>query len=450
MTALYNHDAEKSVIGALLQDEGCLRYLEQLGEDDFDAEEHRCIYAAICNLHANKEKVDVQTASNELSRCGSLDSAGGSSYLIEACRWVPTTANTGAYVKIVLERSQRRKIYHSLRNGADKLANSMNDVDDVLYSVSEGLKGGRITGRKITFADAMNRTFDLFDRAMRGESGAMKYGIRSLDAMTGGIWPGQNIVIAGNTGTGKSSFAMEIAVNNILSGKRVLICSREMTVEQYTQRIWARMSEVDLRNICDGTVGDGDMELLMDSVNQIAQFHGEFLTDVYTVEELQAIVEADPPDLLIVDYLQLMGIKKRTDNETVRLGAISIAMKRIALDNNIPAISLSQLSRQDGRVAVMPQKKDLRGSGNIEQDADVIIFLHQPESSQDQYVRKEDEGLFSICRKSENQKRYIVVNIAKQRQGRLGAFQMIFEPSMMRFSMITRNTQKEGNEYGKI
>ena len=215
-----------------------------------------------------------------------------------------------------------------------------------------------------------------------------------------------------------------------------MVCSREMTVEQYTQRILARLSGVNLRNIVDGTLDDGELRQLTDQLGLLSSFSGCFLTDTYTVDELRAIVAADTPDLLVVDYLQLMDTKKRTDNETLRLGKISVAMKQIALDYNLPVLSLSQLSRQEGRVALMPQKKDLRGSGNIEQDADVIIFLHQPEGIKDPYVRDEDSGIFTMCQNSNDERRYIVINIAKQRQGSLEIFPIIFEPGIMRFSQI--------------
>lgn len=430
---LYNHDAEKSVIGALLQDE--LKYLPQLTVEDFDKQENRDIFEAILSLHANKDKVDVQTVNSELAR-RNIDHTA---YMLEACRWVPTTANTGSYVRIVLECSLRRKLYNTYRKGADKIADGMTDIDEVVQSVGEETKNSRAHGKGISFQSAFSLAYNALDSAMKGEAGTLKYGFGALDAMTGGMWKGQNIVVAGTTGTGKSAFAMDVAVNNLLLGKRAMICSREMTVEQYAQRIWARLSGVDLRRICDGEIGDSELELLGDKANIAANFKGDFLTDVFTVEELRSVVEANTPDFLIVDYLQLMDTKKNIENEVIRLGKISLTLKQIALECDIPVLSLSQLKRQEGRAAVMPILKDLRGSGNIEQDADVVIFLHQPDGESDPYIRPEDNNLFKLCKASEDKKRYIAVNVAKQRQGRLGAFQMIFEPSIMRFTAIDRN-----------
>lgn len=426
---LSNIDAERSVIGALLQDE--LKYLPQLTATDFRTDVYSDIFKAICAVHEDKQPVDVMTVSNELAKDG-LDYTAD---MLEACRMVPTTANTGAYVRIVLDLSRRRSMFKAFREGAERIESGA-DIDTALSEMAETAKVGRVKGVGVSFADATARTWDVLNRAMKGESGALKYGISKLDAMTGGIWRGQNIVLAGHTGTGKSALAMDVAVNNALKKKRVMVCSREMTVEQYTQRILARLSGVNLRNIVDGTLGDGDLELLAEQVNELSSFAGCFLTDTYTVEELRAVVAADTPDLLIVDYLQLMDTTKKTDNETMRLGKISVAMKQIALDYSLPVLSLSQLSRQDGRVALMPQKKDLRGSGNIEQDADVIIFLHQPEGTSDPYVRDEDNGIFYQCQNSNDERRYIVINVAKQRQGSLGAFSMIFYPGVMKWTQI--------------
>ena len=427
---LFNHEVERSVIGALLQGE--LKYISQLEDNDFDDPVYKSIFVAVRAVHSDKQPVDVLTVSAELAN----DGKDFTVEMLEACRMVPTTANAGAYVKIVLDCSRRRKVFRALRQGAERIQNGMNDVDTVLQKVAEETRFGRVKGSGVSFADATMHTWELLNRAMKGESGALKYRIRKLDTMTGGMWSGQLIILAANTGAGKSAFAMEIATNSILDKKRVMVCSREMTVEQYTQRILARLSGVNLRDICDGTLNDSDLELLTEQLNRLAEFSGAFLTDTYTVEELRAVVAADTPDLLIVDYLQLMDTKQKTANETLRLGRISVAMKQIALDYNIPVLSLSQLSRQEGRIALMPQKKDLRGSGNIEQDADVIIFLHQPENESDPFIRNSDANLFQLCKNNDNQKRYIVINLSKQRQGQLGVFHMVFEPSIMRFTQV--------------
>jgi replicative DNA helicase len=441
MKELFNITAERSVLGAMMQDHDCLRFVSQLSEDDFDDPAHKLIFAAISSLYNIKQPVDVQTVNDELARVNVVEAAGGAAYLISACRQTPTTSNAEAYLRNVKECSRRRSLYSVLRKGADKLQNGMNDIEDVLQEVRAAEKSVASPVNEITFEAAMLRTYDMLDRVMKGEHGTLKYGIPALDKLTGGMWKGQNIVIAGYTSAGKSAFAMEIAVNVALAGKQVLICSREMTVEQYTQRILSRLTGISLRKICDGELGDGELELIADCANQISGFKRAFMTNTQTVESLYAAVEASPPDLLIVDYLQLMDTRKHSENETTRMGAISIAMKRIALDMNIPVLSLSQLRRAEGRTASMPQLKDLRGSGNIEQDADVVIFLYAPEAKDDDYIGADDVPLFLNCKdtwNTDDAKRYLAINIAKQRQGALGWFPMVFRPSVMKFLAIDR------------
>jgi replicative DNA helicase len=442
---LSNHDAEKSVIGAILQDAACTSILGELQPSDFDKREHQLIFGAMAALHARKTPIDAMTLSDELQKRGELDVIGGTSYLIACVRWVPTTANIGSYVRIVAEYSRKRALYATLRESADKILGEMHDVDEIADIVRGSLKDGRTNGGIITFADATQSALDRIERRSKGDSDALKTGIPLLDHITNGLGRGQNIVIAGLTSAGKSAFAMEIGVNVAANGKKVIICSREMPEDDYMDRVFARKSLVDLTAITTGNIGDGQWEPLIDAASMSSTLKGGFLTDTMTVEALRGIVEADPPDLLIVDYLQLMETRKHTDSETVRVSNMSTAIKRLALDCNIPVLTLSQLSRQDdGRAALMPKLKDLKGSGNVEQDADKVIFLHMPEAPSDKSVPECDKELCRLCLASagtDKERRYIIVNVAKNRQGMRSMFPMIFEPRIMRFTSIDRRAQ---------
>jgi len=442
MSILYNHDAEKSVIGAIIQDPACARILGELQQSDFDRREHQIIIESMNALHADKTPIDLMTLSNELTQRGKLGAIGGTPYLMECYRYVPTTANTESYVRIVAEYSRKRALYATLRGNADKLLAGMTDVDEIADSVRAGLKTGRTNGGIITFAEATQSAFARIERRARGESDALKTGIPLLDHITNGLGKGQNIVIAGLTSAGKSAFAMEIGVNIAAQGKKIIICSREMPEDDYMDRVIARRSMVTLDAITTGQIGDGQWEPLIDAASESSMLLGGFLTDTMTVEELRGIIEADPPDLLIVDYLQLMETRKHTDSETVRVSNMSTAVKRMALDCKIPILTLSQLSRQeDGRAALMPKLKDLKGSGNVEQDADKVIFLHMPEAPSDKSVPECDKELCRMCLASagtDKERRYIVVNVAKNRQGKRSMFPMIFEPSVMRWTQIDR------------
>ncbi|HOO61828.1 MAG TPA: DnaB-like helicase C-terminal domain-containing protein [Bacillota bacterium] len=434
---LINHDAEKSVIGAILQDETAASIaMQKMVTSDFDKPEHQAIFTAVCSTRAAKLPVDVSTVSNELAKAKLNHSA----YMLNACRYVPTTANAEAYIKIVLECSRNRTAYKVLRESSEKLASGMADLDEVSMLVANGLKGTRSVGKKTTFRAAMERTFELFENATKGNNGAIPFGIAPLDRITGGIKPGQYIVMAGLPGCGKSAFASDIAVHAMLKGKRATIITQEMTEEQYMQRIWSSRSGVDMQRIIDGDAGDGDMECLMDTVDSIANYGGDFISNVKSVEEACGIVEADLPDLVILDYMQLMPIAGTEESATARMSHISRTIKNLAHDTRVPVIAISSLSRvKEGRVKTMPQQKDLRGSGEIEYDADMIIFLHTPEAESDPYVREEDKGLFNVCKRSEGAKKFISVNVDKNKQGRTGWFSEIFEPSIMRFTQIDRS-----------
>lgn len=439
---LANHDAEKSVIGAILQDAACTRILGELQPSDFDKREHQMIVKAMAAIHAIKTPIDLMTLSDELKQRGELDIIGGTPYLMECVRWVPTTANAGSYVRIVAEYSRNRALYATLRESADKILGGMHDVDEIADFVRGSLKNGRTNGGIITFAEAAQSAFARIERRSRGDSDALKTGIPLLDHITNGLGRGQNIVIAGLTSAGKSAFAVDIGFRVAGQGKRVITCSAEMPAEDYMDRGFACRSQIDLTAITTGHIGDGQWEPLIDAASMSATLKGGFLTDTMTVEALRGIVEADPPDLLIVDYLQLMETRKHTDSETVRVSNMSTALKRLALDCNIPVLTLSQLARQDdGRAALMPKLKDLKGSGSVEQDADKVIFLHMPEAPSDKSVPECDKELCRLCLASagtDKERRYIIVNVAKNRQGMRSMFPMIFEPRIMRFTSIDR------------
>jgi len=436
--ALFNVDAERAVLGALMQDGECARYLGVLSPEDFHDSAHQVIFTAMCSLHARRVAIDMVTLSNELTASNTLAMAGGGAYLIETCRSVPTTANTGSYVNIVAECSRRRTLHNLLRIQAERLMNGMNDLDDVTDTVRSGLRNGRANGKLISLSDAIMDTFEGIERAARGETDAIATGIADLDWLTGGLYPGEMTILGARPGVGKSSLALEIALNAAGAGKRVLVDTLEMTARQYGQRIIARGSGVMLNHIRHGKIStDEQWAALGRAANDNARLPVHFTLDVRTPEELRALVEATNPELVVVDYLQLMETKRRAENETVRLGRISNALKAITLDCGVPVLALAQVTRTEGRAMVMPVLKELRGSGNLEQDADNVIFLHQPEAASDPYIRQEDEGLY---RQLSNQpdKRYMVLNAAKQRQGELGALPLIFEPARMRFTGVRR------------
>ncbi|NCB05839.1 MAG: hypothetical protein EOM69_10020, partial [Clostridia bacterium] len=372
MNALFDHDAEAALIGAMMQDENARRHTGTLTETDFDDDLARVSFSALESLQTQHSPIDLRTLTDEAARLSGRDVLG---YLIECNRLCPTAHNADAYYRIVTDHSRRRALHRTLRGQADMLLDPTADMDAITETVRIGLSAGRGNGHIVTMNDAMMTAFDGIERAARGESDAIPTGIADLDWLTGGLYPGEMTILGARPKKGKSSLALEIAMNVAKAGYRVLVDSLEMSAKQYAQRVLARHSGVGLRNIRLGQIGDNQWEPLGNAANTCSQMPIQFTFDVYTPEELRAVAEAVNPQLIVVDYLQLMDTKKKADNDTVRLGKISGALKALALDCNIPVLALAQVTRTEGRAAVMPILKELRGSGNLEQDADNVIFM---------------------------------------------------------------------------
>jgi replicative DNA helicase len=364
----------------------------------------------------------------------------GLSKLLDAFRLTPTAANVGSYAKIVSECSAARSLHNHLRKQADRIAGGMADTDEVADTVRNGLRDGREAGNLVSIADAAMEAYEDIEAVVMGRKTTIKTGIGLLDLLTGGFRKGEMTILAAHTGVGKSAFSMQIVDHVAKDGHGTMVCSLEMTRKQYLQRMYAQRSgiPVDAMDRKDG-ISDEQWEILGGVASDVSRLPIHFMTQTRTIEGLRAIVEAKPPKLLVIDYLQLMDTKKRIENEVNRLGAISGALKSIALDLNIPVLALAQLKRTDSqqRAAIIPILSDLRGSGNMEQDADNVIFLHRPDAESDKAIDLRDKELFKKLAQTDN-KRLIIVNTAKQRQGKLGRFPMVFQMDLMRFLEIDR------------
>jgi len=432
---LVNVEAERSVIGSLLQSTECLHLLSELTADDFTDAEYRKAFTAMAALRAKRMAIDTATVNAELG--GALLPR-----LLDAYRMTPTAANVSSYARLVSEASAARTLHNNLRRQADRLAGGLSDTDDVADAVRGCLRDGRAAGNLVSIADAAMEAFTEIEQTVMGKRKSIMTGIRLLDSLTGGLRNGELTILAAHTGVGKSALAMQIVDQAARNGTRVIVCSLEITEKQYLQRMYAQRTgiPVDAMDRKDG-LADGQWELLGEAASEISRLPITFLTHTRTVEGLRAVVEAKPPQLLVVDYLQLLETKKRTDSEVTRLGAISVALKAIALELNIPVLALAQLKRTDnqGRAAVMPILSDLRGSGNLEQDADNVILMHRPDAESDRAIDDRDKGLYKLLSQTDNE-RLIIINNAKQRQGKVGKFPMRFKMDVMRFISIDRRT----------
>ena len=431
-TLPHNQEAERSVLGAMLLDTAALdAMLEQLKPEDFYQAAHTDIFEAMRSIRANGNAVDVVTLSNALERSGKLESAGGVVYLTELMNFVPTAANAQHYEKIVEEHSIQRAL---IRVGNEMIRDGMNDRRDVeeslndaerkIYDISMRKTEETLSPAKEIVPDTINQIGEIVRR--KGKLTGIATGFSKLDRLTNGLQKSDLIILAARPAMGKSAFAMNIAQYAALHDNRsVAVFSLEMSKEQLMMRIMCTEASVDSQKIKDGSVNDTEMQRLME-VAEPLQNSRLFIDDSAgaTVASIRSkcrrLKAQQGLDLVIIDYMQLMqgtgSGGRKNDNRQQEISDMTRAMKLLARELDLPIILLSQLNRgpelrQDHR----PMISDLRESGSIEQDADMVILLYRAA------VYDENAGLESEA------------IVAKNRHGPIETCKLIFQGEYTRF-----------------
>lgn len=440
-----NADAERSVIGAMLQDADAVKLAaEALTAQDFADTANAMVFDAILALRADKTPVDTMTVSDKLQVLGTYDAAGGAAYLLATVRFVPSTANVRSYIAIVKAAAQRRNLDALLRNTRERLATTAEDISGIVDELRIKLRGVDTTdggGDIVRAAQIAAEVFDVLDHRAKGEGSALKWGLPDLDAITGGIYKGELTIIGARPGVGKSALALEIALYAAQHGKRVLIDSREMASIQFGDRLVSRMADIDGLRIRTGKLKADDWQRVADASNQLAVLPLSFAFGAASIQALRRAVQKELDgkglDLLIVDYLQLLTTELKTSSRYEAVGQISRGLKALTLDFGLPVIALAQVKRSGQRAATMPILDDLRESGDLEQDADNVIFLHHPDTSGDKTVPDRDKQLYTMLEARGH--KYTLLQVAKARQGKLFTFALDFDPSRMSFRYFERN-----------
>jgi replicative DNA helicase len=360
------------------------------------------------------------TLDEELSRRGRLEGIGGLSYLVELSRFVPSAANVQAYARIVDEKSTLRRLidasgrimqmsYAGERETPDILASS----EKLIYDISMR-KGGEMLQ---PIQPILIRTYEQIDRLVKnkGRIEGVPTGYRELDDLLTGLHPGELVLIAGRPSMGKTSFGMNIVENAaIRSGSKAAVFSLEMPAEQLAMRMMCTEARVDMQNVRRGMLSDDEWLRLCDAMGVIGQasIHVDATSGI-TVPEIRSkarrLQMEQGLDLIMIDYLQLMSGAGRFASRQEEVSSISRSLKGLAQELRVPVVALSQLSRAPtGRANHRPVLSDIRDSGAIEQDADVVMFIHRED-----YYDKETE-----------QKNIAEIIIAKQRNGALGTVQL--------------------------
>lgn len=431
---LHNLDAERSVLGAILLDN---RAMEQaaLRQEDFWATSHGVIYSAMTKLISDGQPVDFVTLTEALKKAGQLDAIGGYDYVAKLTKYVPTTAQIGHHAKIVREKAQLRGIITTAQELIDKARDGEYDAGELAE------QGIRTLGDMITTGAANNSrcisdvaadAYAYIEQVAGGNIKQMLTGIQPMDAITGGIHPGELTIMGGRPGTGKSALAMHFADKLARAGHKVLFISREMSHQQYGLRALSRSSGVSSGVMRSGKLSDGQWAAVAEGVAELMGSRVPIYINT-TAARPSEIAQAAREmrhrtglDLIIVDYLQLLRPDGKHGNREQEVAAMSRALKALTADG-YAVMALSQLSRgardKDGteRKDKAPQLSDLRESGAIEQDADNVLLLWEP-SLQPAPVA----GV-----------RHVMLKVAKQRQGETGTIKLAFRPSRMMYTAIT-------------
>jgi replicative DNA helicase len=432
--------AERTVIGAILQDDkATLSALGMLVVNDFYTPEHKEIFDAIHALKEQKQPIDIMTVSNELERRGTLSGIGDSAYLLSLCRQVPTTANARAYIDIVKDKSKLRMLIASCRKAEEACYTQADEIDAIAEELRGGLRGlmaGK-SGGVVRAGEMASHTFEYIERKAKGDDSALLTGIDDLDRMTGGLMPGNLFIIGSRPSVGKSALAMDIALNVTKNaakeGKKVLFFSREMSEIEFGLRIISNLSGIDGATLKMGSLGDMQWEQLVtateDLFNRDKRLAFEFQDN--TIEKIRAKAQMEYDenglDLIVVDYLQLVETALKKDARYEAVGAVSRGLKELAFSLKIPIIALAQVGRAADKRC--PTMAELRESGNIEQDADLILLLHRPEDAGDPEIPSYDKQAFMNI--TNRGLEYIVNKLAKQRSGARGTYGTAFDPAHM-------------------
>lgn len=432
-----NLDAEKSLLGAVLIDEETLADIsEHVTSKDFYDKRHATIYGGMMRLFERHKPVDLLTLTEELKKKDELEIIGGSAYLTELTNYVPTAAHAAAYAELVAQKAVRRRLIKASGEiselGYDEDTTTqelLERAEAELFSVSDqSLKQDLVSIESI-----LTESFDRMEELHRNKGAlrGVRTGYRDLDNMTAGLQRSDLIILAARPAMGKTTLVTNLAYNVATVAKQpVLFFSLEMSKEQLVDRMLADASGVDAWNIRTGNLSDDDFSKLSEAMGEMAEAP-IYIDDTPGLSVLEMRTKARraaheaPLGLIIVDYLQLMqGSGKSDGNRVQEVSEISRGLKLIAREMNVPVIALSQLSRSvENRSPQIPQLADLRESGSIEQDADIVMFIYR-----EAYYNPETER--------ENITDLI---IAKHRNGPVGRVELYFHPERLRFMSLDKH-----------
>jgi replicative DNA helicase len=428
-----NLDAERSVLGAILLDNHTLNAaIEKLKAEDFFSDAHRRIFTQMIELGEAQQAIDLVTLSDQLHRRGELEAAGGAAYIAQLVDGVPRITHLEHYARIVKEKAQLRNLIHSTHAIQQAALEAEEDADVILDRAESSifaLAEDRIRQGLVSMKSVVQENFEKLERIITEGKRitGLATGYSQLDGLTSGFQPSELIILAARPSVGKTALALNIAENAALrQGLPVAIFSLEMSKESLLMRLLASLARVDSHKFRTGHLSKEDWRGMTHSLGDLSAAP-LWIDDSgsATVTEIGAKARRLKRDrglsMVVIDYLQLIAARGRFSNRNEEVSSITRGLKGLAKELKIPVLVLSQLTRAPERETRSPQLADLRESGAIEQDADVVLFIHRPN-----LFKKKGEV-------TDEERAQTELKIAKQRNGPVDSIPFVFLGKFTRF-----------------
>jgi len=430
-----NLEAEASLLGSILLDADALvRVADVIDAADFYENRHRLIFESILHLYEKRRPIDVLTLSNRLREEQLLEDIGGAAYLTELVNGVPTASHAGFYAEIIHKTGTLRRLIKASGeitalgyDEATEISEILEQAEQRLFQVSQQNIKQDIAG----ISEILDASFERLDELHRnkGTLRGVSTGFKSLDAKLSGLQKSDMIVLAARPAMGKTTLALNMAHHIASKDKKpVLVFSLEMSKEQLVDRLLAAESGIDSMKLRTGNLTDADFAKLGEAMGVLSEAP-IYIDDTPGITALEMRTKARREQhkhslgLIVIDYLQLMSGGSKSDGRVQEISEISRGIKALARELDVPVIALSQLSRSvESRHPQIPQLSDLRESGSIEQDADLVMFLYREDYYNPETERKHIADLF----------------ISKHRNGPTGQVEMYFHPELLKFRSIDR------------
>lgn len=428
----YSLEAEQSVLGSVLMDPAVItQVLDVVKPKYFYLPQHKEIFSAMVRMFSEGKVIDFVTLLDDLKAAGVYDDAGGKAYLLELAQMVPSIANVGAYAKIVREKYYLRSLITVSREIIASAEDESEDVQTVVDSAEQkiyDIRQDRVDDGLRHIKDVLIETYDRLGRISSEDKEkylGLPTGFSEIDRCITGLNPSDLILIAARPAMGKSAFALNIAQHVAAEGGRVAFFSLEMSREQNVERMLSAQSRIENQNLRSGELKPDDWIKLAEAADTLSKYQ-IYLDDTagITVPEIKARCRRlRSVDLVVIDYLQLMSSGRRIENRVQEVSEMTRGLKIMAKDLNVPVITLSQLSRgTEQRNGHRPQLSDLRESGSIEQDADIVMFLYRD----DYYEQTGDNHNQATC------------IIGKNRHGATGDIELHWDGAHTEFTSVEK------------